>query len=128
VLNGRKWRFPARAEYAYDDPHREFAELWPISPCATPRHQQQFAGMTNPHLPSWNRQESGAVPTAMSSSCANKSSPACFFHNPRILNALDAAHEDTGWRNRSAGVVDLDDMIGEIFQGSRGRSSHPDAP
>jgi hypothetical protein len=36
--------FDSLDQYAYDDPHREMEELWPISPCATPRHQKQFAG------------------------------------------------------------------------------------
>lgn len=36
--------FDSLDQYAYDDPHREMQELWPISPCATPRHQEQFAG------------------------------------------------------------------------------------
>jgi hypothetical protein len=66
----------------------------------------RFAGMTNPHLPSWNKQESGVVPVAMSSNCSLPGLE-CAFHNPRVLSPVDAAHEDTGWRNRSAGVVDV---------------------
>lgn len=108
-------------QYADDDPHREMAERWPISPCATPRHQKQFSGLANPHVPSWNQSESGVMPTVMSTNCSPAESPyPCALHNPRILGASDATHQDIGWRNRSAGVVDLDDMIGEIFDGLDG--------
>ena len=78
--------------------------------------------MTNPHLPSWNKEEAGVVPVAMSTNCSLPY-PKCLFHDPRVISPVDAAHQDTGWRNRSAGVVDLDDMIGEIFRGTLFRSA-----
>ena len=79
--------FASIDDYAFDDPSREMAAKWPISPCATPRHQKQFAGMTNPHIPSWNKQESGVVPEEM--------------QRWPLLDAMHAHHQDIGWRNRS---------------------------
>ena len=88
--------FKDESKYAADDPHWEMQNGWPISPCPTSRHKAQFEGQTNAHLPHWNVLPSGQVPARM---------------QIRALNGTQAAHEDQGWRDRSSGVVDLDDMI-----------------
>ena len=104
--------------YAPDDPHWEYGFLTdpanpnnhkvalPISPCPSHKHAHDFDGQTNPHIPSWNVSASGVVPKAMQVYAAQE-----------VLDAYSSEREDIGWRNRSAAVVDLDDLIGAVFAG-----------
>ncbi len=105
--------------YAPNDPHWEFGFLTdpanpnnhkvalPISPCPSHKHAHDFDGQTNPHVRSWNVSASGVVPKAMHAGA-----------NAQVfLDAYRSEREDVGWRNRSAAVVDLDDLIGAVFAG-----------
>ena len=42
------------------------------------------------------------------------------FETAGHLSEFQALREDLGWRNRSASLLDLDDMIGSILQGLEG--------
>jgi hypothetical protein len=57
---------------------------------------------------SWNVTISGNRPAAMAK---------MFEDVPGHLTAQQAYREDLGWRNRSASLVDLDEMIGVIIDG-----------
>jgi arylsulfatase A-like enzyme len=74
-----------------------------VSSCPSDRHKRAFDGITNPHVASWNASESGAVPKVMAK-------------NPP-LTAYEARRQDMGFRNRSASLLDLDDMIGVLLKG-----------
>jgi arylsulfatase A-like enzyme len=39
------------------------------------------------------------------------------FEAPGLFTEFIEEREDIGWRNRSAALMDLDDMIGEIMEG-----------
>ena len=100
--------------YGPRDPHWEFQDSrlvdpatsqtveLPISPCPSHKHAHDFDGQKNPHVASWNVSATGVVPKAMQ-----------IAH----LDAYEQEREDLGWRNRSAAVVDLDDLIGAVFAG-----------
>lgn len=103
--------------YSIQDPHWEFhltdpetgkKHPLPISPCPTDRHKQAFAGRTNPHIKKvWNVSITGPRPDFMRSA----------FEQPGQFTDFIEEREDFGWRNRSAALMDLDDLIGDIMDG-----------
>eukprot|EP00040_Diaphanoeca_grandis_P028329 m.163845 g.163845 ORF g.163845 m.163845 type:complete len:665 (-) comp31309_c1_seq1:74-2068(-) len=106
-----------QSSYAPTDPHFEWNLLgpdgvvysMPISPCPSVRHKHKFDGMTNPHIPEiWNKTISGPRPAFMTHA---------FETIPGHLVEFQAEREDVGWRNRSASLLDLDDLIGDIMSG-----------
>lgn len=112
------------SEYAPDDPHLEWNLIdpdkdgqgqpkgkisMPISACSKPEHRQAFVGKTNPHVPSWNESESGTVPDWIQQRGD--------IHGQGCCDNFETGRQDIGFRNRSASLLDLDDMIGEIFDG-----------
>ncbi len=103
---------PADRPYAPTDPHFEMAltdpttgklHKFPTSPCPTNRHKNAFDGQTNPHLASYNKSASGLLPKHME------------LQTP--LTQWESYREDIGFRNRSSSLLDLDDMLGDIFDG-----------
>jgi arylsulfatase A-like enzyme len=105
------------AHYSPDDPHWEMLLVdpdtgkvhpMPTSPCPTVKNAQKFAGRTNPHVPGvWNVSILGPRPKFMAEA----------FEKPGLLTAWQEGREDIGWRNRSAALMDLDDMVGGIMDG-----------
>ena len=111
---------PPKPGYAPDDPHWEITPggdpttgslvdprtgssmVIPISPCPSHKNAHVFDGQKNQHIASWNTTASGALPEFMAS---------------QQLDTFQEAREDLGFRNRSAAVVDLDDLIGAVFDG-----------
>ena len=102
---------PPAPGYGPDDPHWEFTLVnpvtgrvtpRPISPCPSHAHAHDFDGQTNPHIHSWNVTASGVIP---------------YFMSNLAVDSWDVVREDLGWRNRSAAVVDLDDLIAHVFAG-----------
>jgi hypothetical protein len=103
--------------YSIQDPHWEFhltdpltgkKHPMPISPCPTDRNKQAFAGKRNPHIAEvWNVTITGPRPEFMQTR----------VEAPGLFTAFVEEREDIGWRNRSAALMDLDDMIGEIMVG-----------
>ena len=109
--------FKDTSKYALDDPFWE-ADLSQgfgctadnaqtcsitISPCPSDKHKHDFDGQTYPHLPNWNVSEAGNVPKVMAK-------------NPALL-PYEKGRQDMGFRNRSAAIEDLDDMIGVVLKG-----------
>ena len=83
------------------------------SPCPTRTHAWDFPGLQNPHVPSWGRWANGTVPHHMGD-----------MGDPDKTGCCDAWEEERQhfvYRNRSAAVVDLDDMLGKIFGGLAAR-------
>merc|ERR1712070_137226 len=77
-----------------------------ISPCPTDRHRHAFDDQSNPHIDGvWNVSIHGLRPQAM----ADKEQYG--------LSDFQSWREDLGWQSRSASLLDLDDMIGEIIDG-----------
>ena len=105
--------------YPAYDPHFEFnlaqANLscgdtcaMPISPCPTVRNRHKFDGQTNPHIEGvWNVSIKGNRPQAM-----RKIEQASGHLTP-----FQEWRQDIGWQNRSASLIDLDEMIGGIVEG-----------
>jgi len=93
------------------DPHWEWALpsglSMPISPCPTNRNRHKFDNQTNPRIPGvWNVSITGPRPEWHRS-----------VDVPGHLTEEQAYREDIGWQNRSAAIVDLDEMIGIIVNG-----------
>ena len=103
--------------YAPTDPHWEFTltdpssgktHPFPTSPCPTVRHAHAFDGHSNPRLPEvWNKSIEGPKPAWMGQ----------HFETPAGLSAWEVERQDIGWRNRTASLLDLDHLIGEIIGG-----------
>eukprot|EP01043_Picozoa_sp_COSAG02_P016884 COSAG02_NODE_753_length_17610_cov_23.119753_8_plen_337_part_00 len=80
----------------------------PISPCPTDRNRHKFDGQTNPRIKDvWNVSIKGNRPQFM------RNLEQASGH----LTEFQAWREDIGWQNRSASLIDLDEMIGGIVQG-----------
>lgn len=93
------------------DPHWEWnlpgGLSMPISPCPTNRNRHKFDDQTNPRIPGvWNVSITGPRPVWHST-----------VDVPGHLTAEQAYREDIGWQNRSAAILDLDEMIGIIVDG-----------
>lgn len=93
------------------DPHWEWTLpgglSMPISPCPTNRNRHAFDNATNPRIAGvWNVSIAGPRPVWHKS-----------VDIPGHLTAQQAYREDIGWQNRSASLIDLDDMIGKIVDG-----------
>jgi N-acetylglucosamine-6-sulfatase len=73
-----------------------------MSPCATSRSEGAAGGRPNPHTPAWNVTASGPTPLEMA--------------RPPLTD-FEAARQDFGFRNRTASIVDLDDMLGVVLDG-----------
>ena len=73
-----------------------------VSTCPTTRHAHAFDGATNPHTPMWNASAAGPLPSQMDL--------------PPISPWL-SRRMDIGFRNRSATLLDLDDLIGVVVKG-----------
>lgn len=80
-----------------------------ISACPTRANAQAFAGVTNPHMPSWNQSESGTVPDWIAQ-LSNEDETGC-------CDSWEASRQDMGFRNRSSALLDLDNMFKTIFTG-----------
>lgn len=107
--------------YANNDPHWEFdlsvkkfdfscgdTCAMPISPCPTHRNRHKFDNQSNPHIEGvWNVSIKGKRPTFMKN----------YESQQGHLTAFQAWREDIGWQNRSASLIDLDEMIGGIVEG-----------
>jgi arylsulfatase A-like enzyme len=105
--------------YPEYDPHWEFnlaaknlscgdTCAMPISPCPTDRNRHKFDGQTNPHIKGvWNVSIKGNRPVFM------KKLESTSGH----LTPFQEWREDIGWQNRSASLIDLDEMIGAIIEG-----------
>lgn len=92
----------------YVDPATGKTFTMPISPCPTKRHAHAFDGQTNPHIPQvWNKTIAGPRPVWMQVQ----------FEGSELLAQYEADREDIGWRNRSAALLDLDDLIGDLLSG-----------
>ena len=103
----------------------------PISPCPSHKHRHDFDGQTNKHIASWNVSASGVVPPWMKmvglmngvgcqsneSTCRPWMNGMGWAKDGKQLDAWDEWREDIGWQNRSAAVVDLDDLIDAVFDG-----------
>ena len=112
-------QFPAGETYNNTDPHWEFnlipgvpggpsqgKYVMPISPCPTVRNAHKFDGHTNPHIEgSYNTSNTGPRPLVRQQQEA------------KPLDAYEAEREDIGFRNRSASLIDLDEMLGAIMHG-----------
>ena len=112
-------QFPAGVTYNDTDPHWEFhlapgtpggpppgskVYAMPISPCPTVKNAHAFDGHTNPHIGgSYNTSNTGPRPAVRAQQEAQP------------LDAFQEAREDIGFRNRSASLIDLDDMLGAIM-------------
>lgn len=83
----------------------------PISVCPTVANKAAFAGLTNPHKPSWNASEDQGVPSFIRQR-GNLDGMGC-------CDPFEEARQDAGFRNRSAGLLDLDHMLGTVFGGAR---------
>lgn len=102
------------SDYAPDDPHFEFTltdpitgkhVAYPTSPCPSDKNKHAFDGHSNPRIPGvWNRTGTGPQPAYLRQA---------FYSKP--LDSFAAWREDIGFRNRSASLLDLDDMIGSIM-------------
>jgi hypothetical protein len=80
----------------------------PISPCPTIRNRHKFDGQTNPRVKGvWNVSIRGNRPQFM------RELEQASGH----LTEYQAWREDIGWQNRSASLIDLDEMIGGIVEG-----------
>jgi hypothetical protein len=73
-----------------------------MSPCATARNAAAAGGRSNPHTAAWNVTASGTLPLEMA--------------RPP-LTAFEAQRQSMGFRNRTASLVDLDDMLGVVLDG-----------
>ena len=94
-------------EWTLYDPASKTLEAMPISPCPTNRNRHSFDAASNPRIPGvWNVSIQGNIPAAMQK-----------FGQPGHLTEFQAEREDLGWRNRSASLIDLDEMIGIIIDG-----------
>ncbi len=104
----------APSDYAPDDPHWEFSLTDPVtgkhytmptSPCPSKKHKHAFDGHTNPRIPDlWNQTGTGPHPVWLRK---------MFYDRP--LDAYQVGREDIGFRNRSASLLDLDDMLGDVM-------------
>lgn len=83
----------------------------PVSACPSKENAHRFDGARNPHPPSWNATATGEVPIAMRDAPGGTPDVWC------CDDSWEVARQDMGFRNRSASVVDLDDMLGTIFDG-----------
>ena len=97
--------------YPQDDPHWEWTLpgglSMPISPCPTIRNRHKFDARTNPRIPGvWNVSITGPRPVWHKS-----------VDTPGHLTAQQAYREDIGWQNRSASLIDLDEMLAVIVNG-----------
>jgi len=112
--------FKDETKYKEDDPYWEaeldkFAGCVPkvtspscsitISACPSDKNKHKFDDVLAPHVPSWNKSESGPLPKPMQE---GKSPP---------LTRWESDRQDMGFRNRSASAMDLDDMIGVLLKG-----------
>ena len=80
----------------------------PISPCPTNRNRHKFDGQTNPRIKGvWNVSIKGNRPQFMRK----------LEQTSGHLTEFQAWREDIGWQNRSASLIDLDEMIGAIVAG-----------
>merc|ERR1711998_614865 len=105
------------AELAFDDPGNENDIVDPappsvnkvtISPCPTLKNKHLFVGHTMDHVGGvYNTLITGERPTAIK----RLEVPIGEFMEKRM---------QMGWRNRSASIVDLDDLVGEIMGGLDG--------
>ena len=75
----------------------------PMSPCPSIATAHQFDGLRNPHVPSYNATEQGALPA--------------FMRHMKLLTSWEEAREDMGYRNRTSSAVDLDRLIGVVMDG-----------
>lgn len=82
------------------------------SPCPTRTHAWSFNALRNPHVPSWGAFANGTVPKDIATE-GNPDANGC-------CDDWEAARQDMVYRNRTAAVVDLDDMLSKIFDGLRG--------
>eukprot|EP00750_Incisomonas_marina_P015021 INCI18055.2.p1 GENE.INCI18055.2~~INCI18055.2.p1 ORF type:complete len:663 (-),score=83.23 INCI18055.2:250-2106(-) len=114
--------FAKASDYGPLDPWHEMqgvldpaggVHVLPISPCPTDANRHAFDNQTNPHIDGvWNVTISGPRPAFMADN---------FEHNPNDVSSFVAEREDMGWRNRSAALLDLDDMLGGILGGLESR-------
>jgi N-acetylglucosamine-6-sulfatase len=74
----------------------------PISPCPSARNAGAAAGREYPHAAAWNVSASGVLPLEMA--------------RPP-LTSFEAGRQSMGYRNRTASLVDLDDMLGVVLDG-----------
>ncbi len=103
--------------YSNLDPHWEFTltdpttgkeHPLPISPCPSDRHRHAFDNASNPHIKGvWNVSITGPRPDYMKT----------HFEDATNFDKWVEGREDLGWRNRSASLLDLDHMLGEILIG-----------
>mmetsp|Transcript_35537 Transcript_35537/g.58889 ORF Transcript_35537/g.58889 Transcript_35537/m.58889 type:complete len:434 (+) Transcript_35537:2-1303(+) len=82
------------------------------SPCPTRKHAWNFNGLTNPHVPSWGVFQNGTVPDNIAEAGDPDTKGCC--------DEWEAGRQDMVYRNRTAAVVDLDDMLSTIFNGLEG--------
>lgn len=79
----------------------------PTSACPSTAHKNAFVGSLNPHVPSWNQSESGTVPDFIKQRGDMDVNGCC--------DPWEVRRQHIGFRNRSSSLLDLDDMIGAIF-------------
>lgn len=79
------------------------------SPCPTVKHAWDFKDLKNPHLPSWNATALGTTPQEMVVQGDTDKRGCC--------DPWEEERQHMVYRNRTAAVVDLDDMLSTIFDG-----------
>lgn len=82
--------------------HANFPCSFTASTCPTTRHAHAFDGATNPHTPMWNATAVGPLPSQM---------------DLPPISPWVSERMDISFRNRSATLLDLDDLIGVVMQG-----------
>ena len=119
---------------AYDDPLWEMSNLpcpgnsasncsAPISACPTLKNKHYADNLTNPHVPSWNTTAAGDVPPFMVGVeiCRRGGPEPTHSSLPKQveppLSPWQQGRQNMGYRNRTAAVIDLDDMIGVVLDG-----------
>ena len=75
-----------------------------------------FTGQKMPRVPSWNATQTGTVPSAIADMVSFNASTAA-SGSACCADEWLSERQDFGWRNRSAACVDLDDLIGAVFDG-----------